>query len=451
MEPKIIKLYDTYLAKKVELKPIVPGDVSIYYCGPTVYNYPHIGNLRPVITFDLLNRVLRASGYKVHMISNYTDIDDKIIKKAIEEKKSEKEVSDFYIDSYQTTLNDLHILPLEYHPRVSNYIPQIVDFISSIVDKGLAYKADNGDVYFSVSKDPYYGSLSKIKPDELKAGARIEDARDKEDPLDFALWKNTSDKGIKFDTKIGLGRPGWHTECVVMINSYFKKPLIDIHGGGFDLKFPHHENEMAQAWAYSGTRLANIWMHVGFLEMNGDKMSKSLGNVVLAKDAVGKYGGNAIRHFFLTTYYRSPVNFSDESLATSVKEVEKYQQFLHKFEAKAGLEGIAYSKDFDQASFDEFISFLDDDLNVANAITVMERIYKKGNQLLRNSKAPIEELSSSYNTFKEMIDVLGFDFKPISVTEEDKNDYLAYNKARENKDYAASDVLRKKLMAKGLI
>jgi len=451
MELKKVKLYDTYQAKVVDLVPINPGEVSIYYCGPTVYNYPHVGNLRPVVTFDLLNRVLSALGYKVHMISNYTDIDDKIIKKALDLHKTEKEVSDFYIDYYQKVLDSLDVLPLEYHPRVSNYIPQIVDFISDIMGKGLAYKASNGDVYFSVQKDPSYGSLSKIKPDELKAGARIEESKLKQSPLDFALWKNTSDGGIKFDTSIGLGRPGWHTECVVMINSYFKKPLIDIHGGGFDLKFPHHENEMAQSWAYANTRLANIWMHVGFLDMNGTKMSKSLGNVVLAQQAIDKFGGNALRHFFLSTYYRSPVNYTEESMETSLKEVEKYQAILYKFQAKAGLEGIRYTSDYDQISFDGFMDFLADDLNVANAITVLESVLKKANADLRNPHVSIEGLSSSYNTLAKMLHVLGFTYPDLVISQEDKNDYLAYNKARNNKDYVLSDTLRKKLSAKGLI
>lgn len=451
MELKPIRLYDTYSEKVIDLKPIVPGEVSIYYCGPTVYNFVHVGNLRPVLTFDLLNRVLRECGYKVKMVSNYTDIDDKIIKKALEEKKSEKDVSDYYIAAYEQNLSDLNILPLDYHPRVSNYIPQIVDFISAIISKGYAYKADNGDVYFSVSDDPYYGSLSKIKPDELLAGARMEKGEEKKSPLDFALWKNTADQGVKFDTSIGRGRPGWHTECVVMINSYFKKPCIDIHGGGFDLKFPHHENEMAQAWAYADSKLANLWMHVGFLDMNGTKMSKSLGNVVLAKDAIQRFGGNAIRHFFLTTYYRSPINYTDESLATSVKEVERYQSMLYRFEAKEGLEGAVYGDEFNSAEYEEFLSFLADDLNVANAITVLEKEIKNANILFRNPHAPLSSLSSSYNTMKRMLSTLGFSFKTLEISEDDRKDYLAYQKARTDKDFATSDLLRKKLMEKGLL
>lgn len=449
--PGKIRLYDTYQAKVVDFVPLVAGEVSIYYCGPTVYNYAHLGNIRPVLVFDLLGRVLRELGYKVHMISNYTDIDDKIINKALEEKKSEKEVSDFYIAAYEKVLSQLNIVPLEYHPRVSNYIPQIVDFISAIVDKGLAYKTASGDVYFSVKDDPFYGSLSKTKIDDLISGSRVEIGEEKKSPLDFALWKNTSDEGIKFDSSLGKGRPGWHTECVVMINSYFKKPLIDIHGGGFDLKFPHHENEMAQSWAYDGTRLANTWMHVGFLNMNGEKMSKSLGNIVMAQEAIDKFGGNVIRDFYLTTYYRSPVNFTLEAIQTAALEVEKYERLMKKFEAKEGLEGLVFNSAFDQESFDKFLAFLADDLNVANALTVLAEVMKNANNLLRNPSSSIDNLSKAFNTYKKMLDILGFKFEPLLISNADKESYASYLQARADKDFKRSDELRQLLIAKGLM
>ena len=451
MELKTVRLYDTYQGKKVDLVPLKQGEVSIYYCGPTVYNYAHIGNMRPVVTFDLLNRVLRALGYKVKMVSNYTDIDDKIIKKALEEHKSEKEVSDFYIAAYEDLLDKLNVLPLDYHPRVSNYIPEIADFIYTIMDKGYAYKASNGDIYFDVLKDPNYGSLSKMKIDDLQAGNRIAVNDNKHSPLDFALWKLTDDDGIKFDTKIGLGRPGWHTECCVMINSYFNSPLIDIHGGGFDLKFPHHENEMAQQYAYANTRLANIWMHVGFINVDNQKMSKSLGNVVLAKDAIDKYGGNVIRYLISTTYYRSPINFTLEAMETSKAEIDKYQNLLNKLISRVELQNQKFDSSFDQDSFDEFLNYLADDLNVPNAVTVLDRIVKKSNQLLRNLNASINDLSNCYNTYIKMIDVLGIKLNVVQVSEEDKQNYKAYMDARANKDFATSDIYRNKLMEKGLL
>jgi len=450
MKTRSIRLYDTYQAKVREFVPIEEGKVSIYYCGPTVYNYVHIGNMRPVVTFDLLERVMKACGYEVHMISNYTDIDDKIIKRALEEKKSEKELSDYYIKAYEENLKGLNILPLENHPRVSNYIPEIVDFISKIMDNGYAYKA-GGDVYFSVTDDPGYGKLSKMNVDDLISGSRVETNEAKKSPMDFALWKVTDDKGIKFDTKLGSGRPGWHTECVVMINSYFKKPTIDIHGGGFDLKFPHHENENAQSWAYSGKNLANYWMHVGFINLNNAKMSKSLGNIVLAKDAIEKYGGNVIRYLFISTYYRSPINFSSEAVETARVEVEKLEKFSDSFQVKFALNGLEPSDGINSEEFDEFLGYLADDLNVANAITVLDKVIKEGNKALRNSRTSNEELFKCYNTFNKMIDTLGLKFERKVVSEEDKKIYDDYLAAKKERNFDKSDKLREKLIERKIL
>lgn len=446
-----VRLYDTYQGKVRDFVPVVPGEVSCYYCGPTVYNYVHIGNIRPVLVFDLLNRLFVALGYKVHMVSNYTDIDDKIIKKALEEGKSEKELTDFYIKAYEDVLARLHCLPLEDHPRVSDYIPQISDFVAKLMENGFAYRTPSGDIEYDVEKDPTYGDLSKTDIHSLQSGARIETDGEKKSPLDFALWKLTDDKGIKFDMPIGRGRPGWHTECVVMIKNHFKKPVIDIHGGGFDLKFPHHENEMAQSYAYDGTLLANYWMHVGFLNMNGDKMSKSLGNVVLAKDALDRFGGNVLREFFLTTYYRAPINYTDEALTTAEAEVEKFKNLLAKFESKAGLEGWKLEGEFSSEEYGEFLNWLADDLNVANALTVLNKVSKEANVLLRNPRAKKEDLSKAYLTYRKMLDTLGFDFPTKTVSEEDQKLYRDYQDARAAKDYARSDELRKSLQEKGLL
>ena len=448
---KKFKFFDTYSSSLVDFVPLKEGEVSIYYCGPTVYNYAHIGNLRPVITFDLLFRVLKEAGYKVRMISNYTDIDDKIIKEAIKENKTEKEISSFYIEQYEKNLKDLNILHLENHPRVSNYIDEIVDFIEKIIENGHAYKA-HGDVYFRVSDfASTYGNLSKMKIDDLVSGARISKDDSKESPLDFALWKYTDDEGIKFDTKLGLGRPGWHTECVVMINSYFKTPLIDIHGGGFDLKFPHHENEMVQSMAYSGTRLANYWMHCGFILMNNEKMSKSLGNIVLAKDAIAKFGGNAIRHLFLSTYYRSPINFTEQAITTSVNEVKKYETIYRKLEAKKQLNSLSLSANLDEGIYNAFMEHLLNDLNVSNAFTELEKTVKSANVLLRKNDIDLEEFSKVYNTFNKLISIIGFSFDELKITEEDKELYSKYMDARKNKDFETSDKYRPLLIEKGII
>lgn len=450
MKTKSIKLYDTYQAKVRKFVPIEEGKVYIYYCGPTVYNYVHIGNMRPVVTFDLLQRVFTACGYEVHMISNYTDIDDKIIKKALEENKSEKELSEFYIRAYEENLKGLNILPLENHPRVSNYIPEIVDFISSIMEKGHAYQS-GGDVYFSVPDDPDYGKLSKMNIDDLVSGSRVEMNKAKKSPMDFALWKVTDDKGIKFDSKLGSGRPGWHTECVVMINSYFNKPTIDIHGGGFDLKFPHHENENAQSWAYSGKHLANYWMHVGFINLNNEKMSKSLGNIVLAKDVIDKYGGNVIRYLFISTYYRSPINFAPEAIETAKVEVERLKKFRSSLEVKFILEKLSPNGTYNREMFEEFLDNLANDLNVANAITVMDRLMKQGNKALRNPRVEKEELFEIYNTFNKMTDILGLKFDPKKIDEDDMKIYEEYLKAKSNKDYSKSDELRAILIEKEIL
>lgn len=445
-----IKLYDTYESKVREFVPLVEDEVSIYYCGPTVYNYVHIGNLRPVLTFDLLYRVMEEVGYNVKMVSNYTDIDDKIIKEAQKEHKTEKELSSFYIEKYEEVLHELNIKPLAYHPRVSNYIPEIVDFIDTIMKKGHAYKS-HGDIYFRVGDFKDYGSLSKMKVEDLISGARIAKDDAKESPVDFALWKYTDDDGIKFDSKIGLGRPGWHTECVVMINSYFKKPLIDIHGGGFDLKFPHHENEMVQSEAYSGTHLANYWMHVGFINMNNEKMSKSLGNVVLAKDAVDKYGSNAIRYLLLSTYYRSPINFTDESIGTAIAEVNKLEALYKKLVSKVSLNNLEFNSNFEQELFDEFMDYLCDDLNVANALTVLNKIVKEANVELRKRDIDIDKLSAIYNTYMKMLYILGLNFEKLVVTDEDKETYKKYLESKVNKDFETSDKLRGILLEKGLL
>ena len=278
-----IKIFDTFEGKIKEFKPIKEGEVSIYYCGPTVYDYGHLGNFKVPVFFDLVHRFFKAVGYKVKMVSNYTDIDDKIIKKATSTNKTEKEVSEFYIKDYENNLNLLNVLPLYNNPKVSNYMNDIIEFIDLSLKKDASYKSGE-DIYFDVSKIDDYGSLSKMNIEELDAGKRISVSEKKHSPFDFALWKMTDDQGIKFDAPFGRGRPGWHTECLVMINKIFNSPLIDIHGGGFDLKFPHHENERAQSKAVYNSNLANYWMHVGFMNFEDTKMSKSLGNVIAMRD-----------------------------------------------------------------------------------------------------------------------------------------------------------------------
>ncbi len=444
-----IKLYDTYEGKLREFRPIDEKEVDIYYCGPTVYNYVHLGNFRPTVTFDLLTRVLKESGYDVKCVSNYTDIDDKIIKQAKIEGKSEKELSEFYIAAYEDCLEKLNILPLYCHPKASEYIDKMASFIKDLEDTDCAYQGGD-DIYFSVDCDKSYGALSKQNISDLVSGARIEVNNKKKNPLDFALWKLTDDDGIKFDTVIGRGRPGWHTECVVMVNNVFKKPLIDIHGGGFDLKFPHHENEIAQSEAHNHTKLANYWMHVGFLLTNGVKMSKSLGNSILAKDVLERHSGNAIRLFFLTTHYRAPVNYTEENLLSMDKLASKYENALKKANAKLQIQGIKEGSLINE-DYDVFMNALADDLNVANALSVVDKEIKEINSLTMKKDADMPRLASLFITIKKLFDILGLKFILPEILPEDIALVQEYEKARAEKDFARSDELRPVLMKKGLL
>ena len=295
-----MKLYNSYTQTVEEIRPIEEGKISMYVCGPTVYNYPHIGNARPIVVFDTLKKALTVQGYDVTFASNYTDVDDKIINTAIEQNVSEKEITDKSIKAYNDVRFGLNADLPDYAPRVTETMDQIIAFIQELIDKGAAYQV-GGDVYFRVESDKNYGELSHQNIEDLVVGARIDENTMKENPLDFTLWKAT-DKGIQWDTPWSKGRPGWHTECVVMIQDVFKRNLIDIHGGGLDLKFPHHENEIAQCRACHSTPLANTWVHNGMINIDGTKMSKSLGNVRWAKDLIATYGGNTMRWAMISSH-----------------------------------------------------------------------------------------------------------------------------------------------------
>jgi cysteinyl-tRNA synthetase len=302
-----------------EFIPLRKGEVSMYVCGPTVYDYVHVGNMRPVVVFDTLRRFFNHAGYQVIYVSNYTDVDDRIIEKAQKTNKKETEISEFYIEAFADSATKINALKPTFTPKATQHIESMIAFIKVLIANGDAYEND-GEVFFRVSKVETYGELSNVTQDELQVGARIDANPKKEHPNDFLLWKKTDDAGIKWDSPWGAGRPGWHTECVVMINDIFGKPLIDIHGGGFDLKFPHHENEIAQARAYANTGLANYWMHNGFINLNNQKMAKSTGNFVTAKDFIEEYGATSLRLLLLSTHYRSPVNLSAEIIENTNNE-----------------------------------------------------------------------------------------------------------------------------------
>ena len=368
-----ITFYNSLTNSLEEFKTVKPNEVSMYVCGPTVYNYPHIGNMRPVVVFDTLRRFLRYVGYKVTYVSNFTDVDDKIIKAAQKEGKTEKELTEFYIQEFLRVTKALGSEKPDITPKVTEYIQKIIAYIDNLVKIGAAYVVD-GDVYFRVPLIKDYGSLSGINPDDLVVGARIEENSKKESPLDFALWK-TTDEGIKWDSPWGKGRPGWHTECCVMIDTIFPNQEIDIHGGGYDLKFPHHENEIAQTEATHHHKIAHYWMHNGFINFGNEKMSKSLGNVVYAKDMIEKYGGAVTRLVILNAHYRQPVNYTDETVNAAIQEVNKMQMAYKQMALQLQVNNINLDEG-KPVYIEKFVESLADDLNTANALAELYNLIK---------------------------------------------------------------------------
>ena len=444
-----VKLYNSLSNKIEEFKPIKEGELTCYVCGPTVYNYVHFGNLRPVVTFDVLRRLFIELGYKVTFISNFTDIDDKIIKQAKIENVSEETIANKYIEAFEEDRENVHALKPDYQPRVTKTMDLIIKFIEELIEKGYAYNVD-GDVYFRVDKIDDYGCLSKMKKEDLLVGARIDENSKKESPLDFALWKKTED-GIKFVSPWSEGRPGWHSECVVMINSIIEGGKIDIHGGGFDLKFPHHENEIAQEMAIKGHKIANYWMHNGFINIDNVKMSKSLGNVKLAKEMINMYGGNIVRFILVNSYYRTPVNFSDELALSAKKELDKIEQAYVKAAVKLQLGNVTIDKDAKNYDINEFLEALCDDLNTPNALTIVYKTVKEINVALRTNPLDINRLEVLFYSLSKMIEILGLQFDYPSVNDEDRLNYELYMKARNDKDFEKADMYRKVLIERNLL
>ena len=444
-----MKLYNSYTLKTEEFKPIEEGKVSMYVCGPTVYNHAHIGNARPIVVFDTLRRTFEALGYKVKFVSNFTDVDDKIINKAIEEGVSEKEIAERYIKAYNDVRSSLNIIPVDVTPRVTETMDEIIDFIDILVKNGSAYVVD-GDVYFSVEADEKYGELSHQKLEDLNAGARVETNDLKRNPQDFALWKKT-DKGIKWDSPWGEGRPGWHTECVVMIGKEFNHGLIDIHGGGKDLKFPHHENEMAQSECANGHHLANYWVHNGMLETKGGKMSKSLGNTQWAKDVIAENGANLVRWFLLSGKYRDSLIYDDETFNAAKTELGKIETALKQAEVKAQIAGVEFNDEYNEIKYQEFIDQMADDLNTPNAYMVIFDTLKLLNQALRVKDIDFKAVEKEYNAIQKMLEILGVFIPKTVLTEEDKDIYSKWNEAKANKDFETADKYRNQLIEKGIL
>ena len=447
-----MRLFNTLTNKKEEFKPIEEGKVSIYICGPTVYNHAHIGNTRPMIVFDVLRRTFEYLGNDVTFVSNYTDVDDKIIKAAKAEGITEKELTDKYIKAYEDVRAGLNIEDPTYKPRVTETMTEIIDFIQALIDKGYAYEVD-GDVYFRVTKVKEYGMLSGIKVEDLIAGASDRtlsvDDKKKESTTDFALWKKTNE-GIQFDTPWSKGRPGWHTECVVMINKLFKDGKIDIHGGGQDLKFPHHENEIAQSMAYNGHPIANYWMHNQMINIDGEKMSKSLGNVLWAKDLIVEFGCNVFKWLMLSTHYRNPLNMTDDVIAGVRKEVSKVENATKNASLYLQVNHVP-AHDYKKETVDAMVNALEDDLNTSLALTQVLDQVKVLNQVMRVREKDNDVIATEYATLVKMGDVLGFLFEGTKLSEEDIALYEQWNAYKKEKNFDEADRVRKELTERGIL
>ena len=450
-------IFNSLTNKKEELKTIIPKKVKMYVCGPTVYNYIHIGNARPVIFFDIVRRYLEYRGYEVMFVSNITNVDDKIIKSAKEHNVSELEIATKYTDAFFEDIRRLNVKPFDLTPKVTEYMDKIIRYIQDLVDLGYAYVAD-GDVYFSVNKIEEYGKLSNQETEHLEVGARITEHSKKQNALDFTLWKTTTE-GIKWKSPWGDGRPGWHTECVAMISDTMGE-LVDIHGGGADLKFPHHENEIAQSCAKANTHLANYWMHNGKLLIDDEKMSKSLNNFILLRDFLNQYDYRILRLLMISTHYRQPLNYTIESIQLFANELDKFQTAFKKIQQLLDYHDFldrkneASTDEFTANVINEFQGYMDDDFNTANVISFLNKIIKEMNKATRSgeyNEGELYKMLHLYNTFLLITGVLGIEFKVERIDAETKQLITLKNNARKEKDFETADVLREKLTKRGII
>lgn len=451
-----MRIYNTLTRKKEEFKPIEEGKARIYVCGPTVYNYFHIGNARPFVVFDTLRKYLEYRGYKVKFVQNFTDVDDKIINKAREEGVTAPEISEKYIAEYFKDAAALNVKKADVHPKVSEHIPEIIDFVSTLIDRGYAYEV-NGDVYFSTRKFKGYGKLSKQNIEDLEAGARIAVGEIKEDPLDFALWKAQKEEDeIAWDCPWGKGRPGWHIECSAMAKKHLGD-TIDIHAGGQDLQFPHHENEIAQSECCNGVPFANYWMHNGYITIDNEKMSKSKGNFFTVRDILEDYSGEVIRFFLLSGHYRNPINFSDalmEQAKAGLARMENAKENLKHLIANSGGE----MTDDEKAALDgydkyreEFIAAMDDDLNTADAISAIFELVTAINTAVKDG-ASREFAQKSLDTLMELATVVGLLQQDADDEINDEIQKLVDERqeARKARNFARADEIRDMLKERGI-
>ena len=444
-----MKLYNSYTNKTEDFTPIEDNKVKMYVCGPTVYDYAHLGHARCYITWDVLYRYLKFKGYNVTYCRNVTDVDDKILKKAEAENKTPEEVSQFWYKQFENSMKALNTLKPDVEPFATKTIGEMISIIKDLIKNGYAYEA-NGDVYFRVKKFPKYGYLSKQPIDKLESGARIEVGEHKEDPLDFALWKH--DEKFGYNSPWGVGRPGWHIECSAMSRKYLGK-TIDIHAGGADLIFPHHENEIAQSECANGCKFVNYWLHNGFVTINKEKMSKSLGNFLTIDDLLKKYDSNTIRFFILTNHYRMPVEFSDEALTSAQSGVKR---LLNAKKTK-----INENLDITNTNeYKEFVEAMDDDLNTSRALAVLFELANKANK----------DDKDAYTILYKLANVLGFNFEKTELSDEDIQNALKHvsevlgenfntmedliscrKKAREEKNWDIADKIRIALQESGIL
>ncbi|WP_297435138.1 cysteine--tRNA ligase [uncultured Clostridium sp.] len=452
-----MKVYNTLNNKKEDFKTIVQGEVSMYVCGPTVYNFFHIGNGRTFIVFDTIRRYLEYRGYKVNFIQNFTDIDDKMINKANEEGCTVKELGDRYIKEYYQDADGLNIERATVNPRATEFMVEMVEFIKGLIDKGFAYAID-GDVYFKTKSFEGYGKLSGQDIDQLQSGARINVDDRKQDPLDFALWKAKKEGEPAWESPWGEGRPGWHIECSCMAKKLLGE-TIDIHAGGSDLAFPHHENEVAQSEALTGKPFANYWLHSAFVNVNNQKMSKSLNNFKTARETLKEYNSDIIRFLMLSAHYRQQLNFSDDLLESAKASIERLYNAVSKLEEiidKASTEVMSDEENTYLSGLDKYrqkyIQKMDDDFNTADAITAIFDLVKDINTHMANTNS--KELAVKVlDLIRELGGPLGILQNSTKVNLDDEIDNLVQERqeARKNKDFKRSDEIRDELKARGIV
>ncbi|MHC9532246.1 cysteine--tRNA ligase [Dellaglioa sp. L3N] len=456
----MISIYNTLTNQKETFKPLIPNQVSMYVCGPTVYNYIHIGNARSAIAFDTIRRYFEYRDFKVNYVSNFTDVDDKMIKAAKEEHITVQQLADKFIAAFMEDTKALAIEPATKNPKATENIADIIQFILDLIDKGYAYESD-GDVYFRTRKFPDYGQLSDQNIDELEQGASqhvdTEETARKEDEIDFALWKSVRNDDLSWDSPFGKGRPGWHIECSVMATKYLG-PTIDIHGGGQDLMFPHHENEIAQSEAKTGQKFANYWMHNGFVTIGEDdeKMSKSLGNFVTVHDMIKEVDPQVVRFFMATTHYRRPIQYSQTNIDEATNNLNKLKTAFDNLTYRLN-DAVAGSNQVIEeqiaASLTQFKTVMDEDFNAQNGIAVVYDMAKKMNVYSESNQVELVSIKHLLEAFKGMTSVFGLTFDQESDDIDARVEALIAQRleAKKQKDFQKSDDIRNQLAAEGIL